>query len=248
MSYCWQKLKQLIDSVPDVGGGYERLVLIAQETLKQTPDIFHDYEHHQRIVNNLERIDFQDLKPEDKQLLVLVAWWHDLSRALFKKPHYLIMIFLDDILSAYYLNLTAKKVNLKNQIIKDAIKVLLCKSLLLGPWLKYFLLPGRLQTLSQIIFEIDYLDNLNPSRIKSFFPLVESKRLHRWEYKYAIFLFFQFYQLRGVKVAGLKPIAKNFFQQIVTWAEREEIKAWHIKVLSEKWYRRNLELAIKIRD
>ena len=65
----------------------EQLINIAKRKMKHSNDPVHDLDHVTRVVKRVkEFIADMDLSHDEKQAVILAAWWHDVARSITKNP------------------------------------------------------------------------------------------------------------------------------------------------------------------
>jgi len=212
------------------------LIERAKCIMKKTHDPIHDIHHVTRVVEFSKKLAHETkLSEKEIDILTLAAWWHDTSRTLTKKPSVIIMPFLDDAISAFLLLITALRFRFFfNSTIRTAIKIIFCKTIGTGGYLRKTLLTKKQQVLADILHDADMLDILHEKRAKEMFTLAESSPIYHVGYKLAVWWFLSTSALK-TKTKAAKKYLLLLLEDFLFWIKQKDILLWHVQKYGQKW-------------
>ncbi|MBI2436765.1 MAG: HD domain-containing protein [Candidatus Magasanikbacteria bacterium] len=216
-----------------------QLITKAQEYMRDSIDPMHDLGHVERVVENSRKIS-ADMKcsTRESQILELAAWWHDVGRAVIKKPS-LWMIFFDDIISAFALFFYAIKFRNLNRTTLNAIRLVMCHSYGIGTILGKVLLGRRNRILLNILTDSDNLDLLNIGRIEfmRFFSMLSTRN----EYLFRSLIWISLNtKIIYTKTKEAQKYLKEMIRRLIEWVREEEMYLWHVKYFGEAWMKKTI--------
>lgn len=213
----------------------EKLINFAKHKMKKSTDPLHDMGHVERVVKRVKEFSRDiDLTVEEKNSIVLAAWWHDVSRTITKNPSLVWMSFIDDTVSALMLWFGSIRCGLFGDIVGLSTRILLCKSFGTGAILTRLLIKKRHRILVNILDDADTLDMLNKERIIKLFPLVENSRAFKFGYKITISWCLKSRELK-LRTAQAREVLADLITKFIAWIKQKEILDWHIKQFGKKW-------------
>ncbi|MDP2693166.1 MAG: hypothetical protein Q8O88_06050 [bacterium] len=218
----------------------EKLINTAKRRMKHSNDPAHDLDHVARVVKSVK--DFTrdlDLTAEEKNAVVLAAWWHDVSRSITKKPSFVLMSFVDDTISALMLWYGSIRCGLFGNTVGLSTRILFCKSIGTGAILTKLLLRKKHRILMNILDDADTLDMINGERIVRLLPLIENSRTYRLGYKLAIAWCLKSRELK-LRTEQARKVLIEMFKKFMAWIKQKEIFDWHVNQFGEKWVRKAL--------
>ncbi len=217
------------------------LIARAKCIMEKTHDPIHDIHHVARVAAFSKKL-AHDTKLSEKEIdiLTLASWWHDTSRTLTKKPSVIIMPFLDDAISAFLLLITALRFRFFfNSTIRTAIKIIFCKTIGTGGYLRKTLLTKKQQVLADILHDADMLDILHEKRAKEMFTLAESSPIYHVGYKLAVWWFLSASALK-TKTEAAKKYLLSMLEDFVLWIKQKDILLWHVQKYGQKWVNKQI--------
>ncbi len=219
----------------------QQLTNLAKDRMNHSPDPAHDLLHSKRVVANVKHISGElHLKKYQCEALVLAAWWHDVSRTLFKHPSFIWMPLIDDTLSAILLWRNTRHFYDYDKIASLATRLILCKSLGTGAFLTRLILRKKHRLLVGVLRDADVLDTLNVDRMKCLQELVESSGLYHTGYRFLIRWFTNAKHLR-TKTDVARAYMVEQMDAFMTWIEDETNIDWHSEQFGDAWVERNLD-------
>ena len=218
-----------------------QLILLAKEKMAASPDRIHDDNHAARVVTNVIKLGKNfNLTNEQKEALVLAAWWHDVGRTITSRPSIIIMPFLDDIISAIMLGFYTVRHGLFGTSSGLAARIICCKSLGTGAILSRLFIKRKDQILVNILKDADALDVLTTERVSLFMELSETSRIYHVGYRTAVWWFTHTKQL-NMKTVAARNYMFELIEVFISWLQSEEILNWQIENYGWKWIKKNIE-------
>lgn len=213
-----------------------KLIKIAQYKMFISHDPAHELEHVKRVVENVEKIaKSYDISGIDMDALVLSAWWHDFSRSRINKPpSFFWMIFLDDIISAWYLFVLSIKNKSLSKVVFWAILILLAKSLVGGRIFKFLFFRKDRKILVDILGDADFLDVMKYDRILKTMPIAKTNKYYRLAYKKLIEMNLKDKKIR-LKTKEALSIFKKIVNDLIVFLQQDWVYSWHEELFGDKW-------------
>ncbi len=216
------------------------LIRIAKNRMMHSRDAVHALDHVERVVCFAKRIGSEmNLSEQEMQVVVLAAWWHDVSRVMNKKTSLLWMPLLDDLLSAFLLWIEMVRCGLFGGIVGMATRIIFCKSIGTGAVFTRIFLRKRTRILLNIVKDADTLDTFDPHRTELVFSLVDSSWVYQQGYKVAIWWFLTTRYL-DMKTTAAKRVLQELLSDFIVWLKQGSILSWHIQHYGEVWAHKNL--------
>jgi hypothetical protein len=222
---------------------------IAAGRMKTSKDPVHDFGHVKRVVEYTEEIisTYDCFNKQQKQALILAAWWHDIGRTITnKKPFFIATFFIDDILSALSLWFFSIKHGLFGSVVGISTRIIFCHSFGAGAVLTKLLLTDKSRKLLNVLRDADQLDLLNKERAKKFYELSEKSRIYQWGYKTFIWWYIHHLQLQFYTPKA-KSIGKELASKFLKWFESEQ-KNFHKVIFGERFTNRSQMQLMKLKN
>ena len=215
-----------------------KLTQEAKQRMGGCADPIHDLSHVERVVSYTNEIARSyKLTPQQKDALLLAAWWHDVARTLTKNPSFIWIAFLDDILSSLMLWWATIKCRLFGGVVGLSTKVILCKSLGTGAIFTRALLGKNDRILVDILVDADKLDMLNTERTKHIHSFVDTSRMYKTTYRLGVWWWFKTGQLK-LRTQAAKEVLLEMLRSFIRWIKQADIMAWHVKHYGEVWMKK----------
>ena len=215
------------------------LITIAERHMMASVDPVHDILHTKRVVRQVKHLSRQlGLSKEQKDALILAAWWHDVSRKLTKKPSFIWMPLVDDMLSAFMLWRETVRQRLFGSVAGMAARVIFCKSLGTGAFLTRLLIRKRNRIMVHTLRDADFLDGYCIERIEHVLSLAESSPIYHTGYRVLVRWFFG-KRVRMKTTAGQSYIPEQL-ATLSAWITRDDILNWHIEQFGSSWVEKNI--------
>lgn len=216
----------------------QSLIATAKKRLRNSHDPVHDLRHAERVICYIEQFD-EELKlgEQHKQALILAAWWHDVSRTITRKPSFILMTLIDDLLSAFMLWRATIHYRLFGSIAGMSIRLILCKSFGAGRLFTKIFLRKKTRQLLDIMSDADNLDIIHPERIEKIFALVKSKKIYRCGYRILIWWSLHT-RILHLKTEVGKRYLKKTIKRLLTWIRSAKIQAWHLAEFGAEWVKK----------
>lgn len=219
-----------------------QLTRAAQQRMQGSTDPIHDFDHVSRVVGYVERITSQhNLTSEQREAVLLAAWWHDVARTLTKNPSFVLMPFFDDMISSVMLWWATIRQGLFGNVVGLSTKIVLCKSLGTGAIFTRLLLSKKDRILVDIVKDADKLDILSTERTKHIHAFVEESTAYRVSYRLIIWWWYQTNQF-SLKTEAAMELLSQLLQEFITWLQEPDIMAWHTEHLGAPWTQKNIKL------
>lgn len=211
------------------------LITIAQTRMRDSADPFHDIGHATRVAATAaELAGVGDFTAAEQEALALAAWWHDVGRTVYRRPSFILMVLLDDLLSALMLWRETIRLGLFGSVAGMATRLIFCHSFGTGKLLTRVLLRRRTRRLLHILIDADKLDMLSTSRLEQLCVLASARRVYHVGYNFLIW-----YNLASRHVHVKTPAAKEKFSAALAtyaeWLYSPRIVAWHVKEYGRDW-------------
>lgn len=213
----------------------QQLIYRAKRRMKQSPDPVHDVRHAERVVGFVKELTRDlNLTADQRQALILAAWWHDLARTVTKNPSLVWMPFFDDLLSAFMLWGATIRYGLFGTVAGLATRIIFCKSLGTGALLTRFLMRRKNRMLVDLIKDADNLDALNLERINYLMVMVETSRLYHVGYRLTIWWYIKSSQLK-MRTMQARLYLEGLLRAFLEWAKQQTIFNWHVAHFGRAW-------------
>ncbi|OGH89915.1 MAG: hypothetical protein A2469_04205 [Candidatus Magasanikbacteria bacterium RIFOXYC2_FULL_40_16] len=225
----------------DMDSRIEKLINNAKRRMKHCVDPVHGLDHVERVVSRVKELTMDlGLSAEERQAIILAAWWHDVSRSMTKKPSIIWMSIIDDTVSALMLWVKSISCGLFGETVGLATRIIVCKSFGTGAVLTRLLLRKKRRILVDLLDDADSLDMLNDERIARLLPFIENSRLYRISYKFVISWCLKGREFR-LKTEQAKKMFIELIRKFIAWVKQKEIFDWHVKQFGEKWLAKALK-------
>jgi len=217
------------------------LIQTAKYYMSYSFDPIHDIRHVKRVVKYAQELgEKYKLNEKQKTALELASWWHDMSRAVIKKPSFVWMLFVDDILSATMLWFFVIKNMIFSKTAGTAINLILCKNFGTGTILTKILLRKKNRILLDILKDADNLDLIHIERFETIRYLSEMSKTNKYAFKFIVWA-----NLHTNILNMNTQIARMYIEKIITelfeWIQQQEVYLWHIKNFGAEWTVKTLE-------
>ena len=211
------------------------LVDKAKQLMELSRDPIHDLSHVERVVKNVQRIAPSfDLTTEELEAVELAAWWHDVARVLTKKPSFVWMACIDDMLSAVMLCLHSIRYGFWNNSGGMATKLILSKTFGTGAVFTKLLLTKKEKVLVNILKDSDQLDIMNIERLARVCELSKTSKKYMWGLQCLLF-----YNTRESAAHMRTSIANQFLleaiENILTWMNEHRNDPGYVNFFGEEW-------------
>lgn len=212
----------------------------AEERMTTSNDPVHDLAHAKRVVAFAEMLSQKcQVGGDHKAAIIIAAWWHDVSRTITRNPSFILMPFVDDLLSAFMLLAYALRSRTLDRTIGLAIRLMACKSLGTGAILTRLLLAKRNRLLLNILKDADILDAIAFDRIIQALQLAETSRLYNFGYK-LIWRWFTWGKHARMHTRAASEYVIGLIKQFIAWLKQPHIFEWHIRNFGTAWTRKSL--------
>ena len=212
-----------------------KLIYKAKHLMKKSHDPIHDFNHVSRVVEYTKKISKDmNLTSEQKQAVILAAWWHDVSRTIPKKPSLFLMSAIDDTISAFMLWMATIRCGLFGRTTGIATRIIFCKSIGTGAILTRILFNRKNRVLVDIVQDADAIDMLDQERSVTVMRLIESSRFYRLSYKISVIWSLKMAEL-NVKTEKARIFLKELLAAFIIWVKEKNIFEWYVKQFGLKW-------------
>lgn len=216
------------------------LVARAQQHMTASSDPVHDLGHTKRVVMQVKHLSRQlGLSKEQKEALILAAWWHDVSRKLTKKPSFIWMPLVDDLLSAIMLWRETIRQGLFGSVAGMAARVIFCKSLGTGAILTRLLIRKRNRVMVHTLRDADFLDGFCIERMQHILTLAESSRVYHTGYRVLVRWFASPRRVR-MKTSPARVQVAEQFTALCRFMNQDDVLHWHIEQYGSSWVEKNI--------
>ncbi len=224
----------------------KQLIALAEERMKSSHDKVHDDGHARRVVQHAKDISHSFiLSSNQKQALILAAWWHDTGRTIIKKPSVVWMRAVDDALSAFLLWKASLQLKLISQKVNTALRIIICKNFGTSRIFTKILLRKKDRILLDILNDADGLDVLCLERLEQMRLFAKISKTNRFKYKMVVWWFMhskEFHFRTNIAKINFEIIFNNF----IVWLKEKEIYRWHAENFSQWWIEKNIMKARSI--
>ncbi len=209
------------------------LILEAQKLMRRSRDPIHDFAHVGRVVVHAGNIaERMNICENDREAILLAAWWHDVARTITKKPSLVWMALIDDVISACMFWYKARKYH-NDSTVRLATVLMLAKSLGTGSLFAY-LLPKEKRHLVDIVKDADMLDVLHQDRVRDAMNLVASSFVYKIAYKRSINWFIIKANI-SMRTAAAREYFKEMLDSLLAWIKKQAIFIWHVEQFGRAW-------------
>lgn len=218
----------------------KQLIALAEERMKSSQDKVHDDGHARRVVQHAKDISHSfTLSSNQKQALILAAWWHDTGRTVIKKPSVVWMRGVDDAISAFLLWKESLKLKIISQRVSIAIRIIICKNFGTTRIFTKILLRKNDRILLDILNDADGLDVLCLERLEQMRLFAKVSKVNRFKYKMVVWWFMhskEFHFKTNIAKINFEIIFNNF----IVWLKETEIYRWHSENFGQPWIEKNI--------
>ena len=208
--------------------------------MKNSRDPIHDLGHVSRVAAYVKDfIKDSNLSFEQKQALVLAAWWHDAARALTKNTSFVWMAIIDDTISALMLWKATIKCGLFGRPVGLATRIMVCKSFGIGRILTKILFRKKNRILVSILEDADTIDMLYKERLKCMMLFVESSKLYYYGYKTIMWWCVKTAEMY-VKTEQAVKFLREMLASFIGWIKEKTIYDWHVRQFGLEWVKKML--------
>lgn len=219
----------------------DKLRAIATLYMRGSQDPVHDLAHVTRVSEYASRIaKSYNLSKDEYDTLMLAVQWHDVSRTLTKNTSFILMFFVDDILSAFMLWFWTIRYGLFGSIAGRATRMIFCKGKTPGTKFMRFFMTKRTKLLLQILEDADALDMLHVERTSILCTLSQHSRMNRAAYKLVTRWWTGKDRLK-LKTDAAKIILKELLKAFITWLEQIFTVQFHTNTYGAKWANKMLD-------
>jgi len=213
----------------------EQLIEIARQKMATSKDPIHDLSHVERVVEYTREFSSQlNLNSEQKNAILLAAWWHDMARTITRRPSIVWMSFIDDTLSALMLWGKTIQLGLFGGVVGLATRLIFSKSFATGFLFTRIFLKKKNRILLDILQDADQFDLFHQERMKSIQEMATTSKLYSWGYKLTAWWF-----LSANKLQFKTEMAKSCFKKILfalaQWIASKNVCAWHMETFGKRW-------------
>ncbi len=217
------------------------LIEKAKKLMSLSRDPIHDLSHVQRVVHNAERISTAyQLTKEECEAVKLAAWWHDVARVLTRKPSFVWMACVDDILSAIMLCLHSIRYGFWKHSGGIATKLILSKTVGTGAVFTKLLLTKRERILIHILRDSDMLDIIHIDRLTRVCELSQTSKKYWWGFRCLLL-----YNTRESAMRMKTSIAHHYLiesiEAIIQWMEERQHDPRYARFFEEVWIRESIK-------
>jgi len=213
----------------------QKLIHVAQNKMRTSNDPIHDIDHVTRVVAMVsDMIQEIDISEKETQAIILAAWWHDVGRTITKRPSFIYMLFIDDIISAFMLWMYTLRVGMFGRIVGLATRIILCKSYGSGKLFTKLFISKKHRILVDIVEDADMIDILHVTRLQRNFSIVESSYKYKFGYRVLALVLFSKKTL-DMRTEIAKKHLRNKLAPMINWIEEKEIYNWHKKTYGKNW-------------
>lgn len=216
----------------------QQFISIARRHMSDSSDPVHDLNHAKRVVMQAKHLSrLLGFSKQQRDAMILAAWWHDVSRKLTKKPSFIWMPLVDDMISAAMLWRETLRQGLFDSAAGMAARVIFCKSLGTGAILTRILIRKRNRIMVHALRDADFLDGFCIERVRQALSLAESSRVYHAGYRVMARWFASKRHMR-MKTMPARSRANGQFEELYKWMTQEDILNWHIEQFGEYWVRK----------
>ena len=218
-----------------------QLISLARHKMVRVQDPIHGIDHVERVVGHVEQLCAEiGVSKEQKDAVLLAAWWHDVSRNMSRKPSLVWMPLVDDFFSALLLWFFTIRYGLFGSVAGIATRLVFCKGLGTGAFLTRVLLRKRTRVLLDILKDADGLDLLHIDRVQKLHELVGGSRTYQYGYRVHNWWCLTSKQLH-MRTRAARKIMEEIICRFLAWLKKEAIMLWHKKLFGAHWVDKNLQ-------
>jgi hypothetical protein len=221
------------------GNTFASLIHAARKRMRHSHDPVHDLGHAERTAHYMERLSRETgVNTEHTKSLIIAAWWHDVSRTMTDKPSFIIMPFVDDLLSAVILWWHSVKTKSLSRTTILAVCLIACKSMGTGALLTKILIRKQHRVLVDLLEDADTLDVFTVDRVSKVLVLTESSRVYRLGYR----IHCRWYSLLRhikMKTQAARKYVLELLQKFLAWITQPAMVAWHVRQFGETWAKKS---------
>lgn len=218
----------------------EKLTALAKVYMLQSTDPVHDLAHVQRVVAYADRIArAHHLTKDEYDAVILAAWWHDVSRTIFKGTSFVALFFFDDLISACLLWFWTVRFGLFGSVAGIATRLILCKSKTPFANLFKYTLRKRTRLLFNILEDADNLDMLHIERATILCSMSTYSPVHRVLYRIVAHWWTSKDRL-NLQTKEAKTILKELLAIFLEWTKQVHTISFHLRLFGPIWAERTL--------
>ncbi|PIR04307.1 MAG: hypothetical protein COV59_01585 [Candidatus Magasanikbacteria bacterium CG11_big_fil_rev_8_21_14_0_20_39_34] len=218
----------------------EQLIETARRKMKKSKDPIHDLSHVERVVQYTKDFSCQlDLTDEQKNALLLAAWWHDMARTITRRPSIVWMSFIDDTLSAVMLWVKTIQLGLFGGVVGLATRLIFSKSFGTGFLFTRICLKKKNRILLDILQDADQFDLFHRERMQRIKQMATSSKIYLWGYKLTAWWFLSAHKIK-FKTNAAKACFKKILRALTHWILSKNICTWHLETFGIHWCEKTL--------
>lgn len=218
----------------------QQLIERACEYMARSTDPVHDLCHAERVVQYIEEMsDELHLNEAERAALILAGWWHDVARSTTKRPSFIWMLFVDDLISALMLWRETIRHGLFGSVAGMSTRLIFCKSIGTGRILTRLLLRRRTRMLLDMLKDADTLDTLHVKRIKAVWQLAEKSPLYTFGYRFLMWYNFTT-RIFHMRTATAHKRMIYMLQEARRLINLPQVQTWHIQQFGYAWAAKTL--------
>jgi hypothetical protein len=220
------------------------LIAEAKRRMAHSKDMYHNLKHVERVVSYATNIaDSLELTSNQREGLLLAAWWHDAAHTLTRKPSFFLMPLIDDTVSALMLWYYTIRMGLFGEVAGLSTRLIFCKSVGTGLLSKIFL-KKRNRILLDALIDADKLDMIDVGRTEDLYSLMESSRFYALWYSLMFWIMFPMKFLRQRTPAGRK-LMRSKLHNVLQAIQQDSFDARHVLLFGERYTRHCTERICK---
>ena len=213
----------------------DNLIHLAKDHMRRSHDPAHGLDHAARVAAVLERFAADlHLSEDERMALILAGWWHDVSRTITKRPSIILMLFIDDALSALMLWRATIRYRVFGTVAGMSTRLIFCKSLGTGRLFTRLFLRKKTRVLLNILKDADTLDVMNVPRIQLVCKLVETSSIYAFGYRVLAWYNFKTNLFKMNTEMGQRYL-QEFTADLAAWIMKPEVWQWHLKHFGHVW-------------
>lgn len=236
--YCYDIL------INNMSTKIQTLIAIAEEKMASSRDSIHDLSHVRRVVRHVERFAAGYILNDDQRdALVLAAWWHDVSRTIGSGTSLLVMPLFDDMISACMLWFYTIRYRLFGDVAGMAARMIFCKSLGTGGLLTRILMRRDQRILVDLLMDADRVDIIHTERVERILALAETSRIHRFGYRLVVRWHMGMNRL-PLRTDIAKEYIFEMMKRLLEWIKDPHIYNWHVRQFGQEWVERTVRMIV----
>lgn len=221
----------------------QQLILAAEKRMTDSYDILHDVNHVKRVVHHTKEISHTlPLNQEQKQALILAAWWHDAGRTIIRKPSIVWMRVFDDLISALLLWRETLRIGIFGSVVGLATRIILCKSFGAGRLFTHIILRKKNRILVNILADADALDIFHIERVMSMCALADQSKRFHYGYRLTIWWFLHTSELK-FRTETAQKYFHQVFEIFLAWLNETPVRKWHYEQFGNEWVEKKISQA-----